>query len=91
MTITDQWAGGFTANVTVSAGSSALSSWTVGFNLPSGAAITNSWSAVITTSGSSVTATNESYNGSLAAGQSTSFGFQGTDTGTISPATVSCA
>ncbi len=91
MTIGSQWAGGFTANVTVSAGSSALSSWTVGFNLPSGAAITNSWSAVITTSGSSVTATNESYNGLLAAGQSTSFGFQGTDTGTISPATVSCA
>jgi endoglucanase len=91
MTISSQWAGGFTANVTVTAGSSALSSWQTSFNLPSGAAITNSWSATITTSGSSVTAANESYNGSLGAGQSTSFGFQGTDSGTVSPASVSCS
>ena len=91
MTIGSQWAGGFTANVTVTAGSSALSSWQTSFNLPSGAAITNSWSAQITASGTSVTAANETYNGSLGAGQSTSFGFQGTDTGTISPPSVSCS
>ncbi len=91
MTITNQWGGGFTANVTVTAGSSALSNWTAGFNLPSGAAITNAWNAVTSASGSSVTASNEPYNGSVAAGQSTSFGFQGTDTGTVSPASVSCS
>jgi len=91
MTIGSQWAGGFTANVAVTAGSSAISSWSVGFNLPSGSAITNSWSATITTSGTSVTATNASYDGSLGAGQSTSFGFQGTDSGTITPPSISCS
>ncbi len=91
MTITNQWAGGFTATVTVTAGSSPLSSWNTGFNLPAGAAITNAWNAQTSTSGSSVTAANESYNGSVSAGQSASFGFQGTDTGTVSPVSVSCS
>jgi O-glycosyl hydrolase len=87
MTIS-QWTGGFTANVNLTnTSSSNWSSWSVGFSLPQGAAITNAWSATVTASGSSVTATNASYNGTLSAGQSTTFGFQGTDSGTISAPT----
>ncbi len=90
MTIS-QWTGGFTASVTVTAGSAGTSSWSTSFTLPQGAAITNSWSATVTSSGSSVTATNASYNGTLSAGQSTTYGFQGTDSGTISAPSVSCS
>jgi cellulase/cellobiase CelA1 len=84
----DQWPGGFVANLTVTAGGSALSGWRVAIALPSGSAYSNGWSAVFSGSGSSLQAGNASYNGSLGAGQSTSFGFQGT--GTASGLTLSC-
>jgi endo-1,4-beta-xylanase len=77
----NQWTGGFVATVTVTAGSSAIGGWTVGTTLPSGAAVTNSWSTTGSGTSGSVNWTNVSYNGSIAAGQSTQFGFQGTGTG----------
>ena len=95
-TVNSQWtnggssAGGFTATVTVTAGSSGLSGWKVTWAFANGQTITSSWNANITTSGPSVTATNESYNGNLSAGGSTSFGFQGTWSGTNSVPTLSC-
>ncbi len=70
-----QWPGGFQGAVTVTAGSSAISSWTVTWQLASGQTITQSWSTTLSTSGSAVTARNVSYNGSLGAGASTQFGF----------------
>ncbi|MEU7924054.1 cellulose binding domain-containing protein [Micromonospora sp. NPDC049107] len=86
--VQDQWNGGFVANVTVTAGSTALSGWRVTLNLPSGASITSLWNGVATGSSGTVTVANQSYNGRLAAGQSTSFGFQGTGNG--SGTTASC-
>jgi hypothetical protein len=41
-------------------------------------AITDAWNGVESQSGEAVTITNESYNGTIAAGGSTSLGFQGT-------------
>jgi hypothetical protein len=74
-----QWAGGFTANVTVTnTGTSALSGWTVGWTYPGDSKITNAWNATVSQSGAAVTAKNMAYNGTLAAGASTSFGVQGT-------------
>jgi hypothetical protein len=70
--------GGFTANVTVTAGSSGLSGWKVTWTFANGQTVSSAWNASVTQSGSSVTATSASYNGSLSAGASTSFGFQGT-------------
>ena len=85
----NSWSSGFTANVTVTnTGSSAINGWTLGFNLPAGQAITSSWNANLTTSGSAVTARNVGYNGSLAPGGSASFGFQGTLNGTYSSPTA---
>ena len=78
------WNGGFTANVRVTAGSNALSGWSVGVSLPSGSAVTNAWNATV--SGS--TFTNVGYNGQVPAGGSTEFGFQGT--GTPPTATPAC-
>ncbi|WIV56018.1 endo-1,4-beta-xylanase [Amycolatopsis nalaikhensis] len=74
----NSWNGGFVATIRVTAGSSALSGWTVTTTLPSGAAVTNGWNATNTGTSGSVAWSNVSYNGSVAAGQYTEFGFQGT-------------
>ncbi|WP_433088830.1 glycoside hydrolase family 6 protein [Dactylosporangium sp. CA-052675] len=82
------WQGGFQAGVTVTAGSAPISGWTVTWTLASGQSITQLWNGTLTTSGSSVTVRNQAYNGSLAAGSSTQFGF--TATGNVSTPTLSC-
>ena len=84
----DQWPGGFVANVSVAA-RSAVTGWTVRLALPSGATAGQAWNGVLTGSGGSLSVANAAWNGRLAAGQSTSFGFQGTGTG--AGATVTCA
>lgn len=78
----NQWTGGFTATVRVTAGSAPISGWTVTVTLPSGVSVTNAWNANRSGNTGTVQFTNVSYNGSLAPGQSTEFGFQGTGTGT---------
>jgi chitin-binding protein len=55
---------------------------------PSGQSIANGWNANVSTSGSAVTATNMSYNGSLAGGANTTFGLQGNGN-SVSP-TLTC-
>ncbi|GAA0571040.1 endo-1,4-beta-xylanase [Paractinoplanes ferrugineus] len=77
----NQWTGGFVATVKVAAGSTPINGWTVGVTLPSGATVTNSWSSTAGGSNGSVSFTNVSYNGSVNAGASTEFGFQGTGVG----------
>ena len=76
---TSEWAGGFTANVTITnTGTTAVNGWTLTFSFPGDQKITNAWSATTTQSGAAVTATNAGYNGAIAPGGTTSFGFQGT-------------
>ncbi|PTA48244.1 glycoside hydrolase family 6 protein [Micromonospora sp. RP3T] len=87
----NQWAGGFTASVTVTAGSADLNGWTVTITLPGGAATTGVWSAQASGTSGTVRFTNVSYNGHVGAGQSTNFGFQGTGTGPGSTATCAAA
>ncbi|NUR28971.1 MAG: glycoside hydrolase [Catenulispora sp.] len=80
-TKTSEWPGGFTANVVITnSGTSAINGWKVGFSFPGDQKITNAWNATTNQSGAAVTATNVSYNGSIAPGANTSFGFQGTYT-----------
>jgi hypothetical protein len=75
----NDWQGGFTANVTIANnGSSAISGWTLTFAFPGDQKITSAWNATVTQTGASVTATNLSYNATIPAGGSQSFGFQGT-------------
>ncbi|MET0416479.1 MAG: cellulase family glycosylhydrolase [Actinoplanes sp.] len=77
-TIQSQWAGGFTANVGVTNLGSPVSSWTLAFDLPSPEQkVTQGWSATWAQSGTQVTATSVSWNGSLGTGASTSIGFLG--------------
>jgi hypothetical protein len=74
-----QWPGGFTGNVTVTnTGASQVNGWTLTFSFPGDQHVTSAWNATVTQSGAAVTAKNVSYNGTIAPGGNTSFGFQGT-------------
>ncbi|GAA2895542.1 hypothetical protein Acy02nite_25440 [Actinoplanes cyaneus] len=82
------WNTGFTASVTVTnTGTTPINGWTLAFTLPSGQTVTSAWNATVTPAAGAVTARNVSYNGTIAAGASTTFGFQATHTGsTAAPA-----
>ncbi len=72
-----QWGNGYVVQpVTVTNGTTARTSWTVTFTLPSGHTLSGSWNADVSVSGQTVTATSMGYNGNLGSGASTSFGFQ---------------
>ncbi|MBT8227552.1 MAG: cellulase family glycosylhydrolase [Dactylosporangium sp.] len=88
--IIGQWSGGFQGEITVTAGSAAVSGWTVTWTFTDGQTISQSWNATVTASGSTVTATNVSYNGSLGANASTAFGFIGSWNGSNSAPSVNC-
>jgi O-glycosyl hydrolase len=85
---TSQWGGGFTANVVITNnGTSAINGWSLAFTFAGDQKITNAWNAVTTQSGEAVTATNMSYNATIAPGGNTSFGFQGTWANSDAPPT----
>jgi lysophospholipase L1-like esterase len=88
--IVGSWPGGFQGQVTVTAGSAAISGWKVTWVYANGQTITSYWSATVGASGSAVTAGNVGYNGALGAGGDTTFGFLGSWTGTNSVPAVSC-
>jgi endo-1,4-beta-xylanase len=89
--VDNDWGSGFTATVTVTnSGSAAIGSWQVTWSWAGNQQVTNSWNASLAQSGTSVTARNAGYNGSVAAGQSTSFGFQASYTGTNGAPTLAC-
>ena len=75
--VVSDWGSGHTANMTVTAGGTALNGWTVEFDSP--AQISNIWNGQITSHvGTHYVISNMSYNGAVAAGQSTTFGYQAT-------------
>ncbi|WP_222836766.1 cellulose binding domain-containing protein [Cellulomonas flavigena] len=77
----NQWNGGFVATIKVTAGSSGLSGWTTTVTLPGGAGVSNAWNSVNSGTSGTVRFTNAPWNGTVGAGQSTEFGFQGTGSG----------
>jgi lysophospholipase L1-like esterase len=89
--VTSQWTGGFQGSVTVTNTSAAAkSAWTATFSFANGQQVTQAWNATVTQSGAAVTAKNMSYNGGLAAGASTSFGFLASWTTANAVPVVSC-
>jgi len=89
--ITSQWSGGFQGSVTVTNSSTAASSaWTVTLTFADGQQVTQSWNTTLTQSGAVVTAHNAAYNGSLAPGANTSFGFLASWNGTNAVPSISC-
>jgi endo-1,4-beta-xylanase len=73
--VSNQWQGGFGANVSVTNLGDPISSWTLTWSFPAGQQVTQGWNAAITQSGSLVTARSMSYNGALGTGAGTGFGF----------------
>ncbi|MET8006003.1 endo-1,4-beta-xylanase [Nonomuraea glycinis] len=94
-TVQTQWNNGYVVQpVTVAnTGTATLNGWTVTFTLPTGHSLTGSWNATLTTSGQTVTARSVNHNASLAAGATTSFGFQVSrpSGNTQTPSTYTCA
>jgi cellulose 1,4-beta-cellobiosidase len=81
-TVPAQWGGGFTGSVTITNLGDAISSWTLTWTYAdANQKVTQPWNAAVTQSGTAVTAKNLSYNGSIATGANTNFGFNGTWSG----------
>jgi endo-1,4-beta-xylanase len=90
---TQQWNGGFNGQVTITAGSSAISSWTSTVTLGSGQVISATWNGNPTWPQANVMIMKPaSWNSNLAAGQSTNFGFTvKTSNGNNSAPAVTCS
>jgi chitinase len=86
------WGSGWEGKFTVTnGGTTALSSWTIQFDLPAGTAVGSFWDALITSSGNHYTAKNRDYNGNVAPGASVSFGFLGSGPGSPTNCTLNNA
>jgi hypothetical protein len=74
-----EWAGGFTAQVTIAnTGTATINGWSLTFTFPGDQKITSNFNGSFAQSGENATLTNASYNGTIAPGASTTDGFQGT-------------
>ncbi|MBE3015445.1 cellulose binding domain-containing protein [Microbispora sp. NEAU-D428] len=70
------WGSGYQGRYTLTnTGTAATSGWTVEFDLPAGSTVGSYWDALMTRSGDHYTFKNREYNGGLAAGASTTFGW----------------
>jgi hypothetical protein len=92
--IVGQWSGGFQGEVTVkSTGTAATKTWTVGWAFTAGQVLSQTWNGTGTQTGTAVTVKDAGYNGPLAAGASTTFGFLASLSGTSNPlpSPISCS
>ncbi|MER6423702.1 cellulose binding domain-containing protein [Streptomyces sp. NPDC001137] len=80
--VTSQWDNGFQGAVKITNNTAAMSSWSLSFDFADGQKVSQGWNAKWSQSGTTVTAANESYNGSLATGASVSAGFLASRSGT---------
>ncbi|MDT0443928.1 endo-1,4-beta-xylanase [Streptomyces johnsoniae] len=84
--VTSRWNAGSVVQVGVTV-EEAVSGWSVSFSLPAGESVTSHWNTQLTQAGTTVTARNAPYNGSIPAGGTLSFGFQ-TNSGAVYSAPV---
>jgi endoglucanase len=79
----NQWNTGFTADLTVrNDGTAPVTGWTLRWTFGGSQAITNSWNATVTQTGTAVTATNLDHNRTITPGGTAAFGLQANYTGT---------
>jgi predicted carbohydrate-binding protein with CBM5 and CBM33 domain len=88
--VVSSWPSGFQGEVKVTAGGGAISGWRVTAAFPSGQTVNQAWNASVSGTGSSLVAGNVAWNGSLAPGASTSFGFLATSGSTDDAPTLTC-
>ena len=93
-TVQTQWQTGYVLQpVTITnTGTTTTTSWTVTVTLPAGHAMTGSWPGNVSISGQTITATNLTWNGTLAPGATATFGFQASrpSTSTALPTSFTC-
>jgi len=89
--VTNSWGTGFTGVIRVTnTGTAATTGWTANWQYAGSNRITNAWNATLTGS-NPYAATNIGWNGSLGAGQTAEFGFQGnTNGGSVEAPVVTC-
>ncbi|MEU0549058.1 arabinofuranosidase catalytic domain-containing protein [Micromonospora sp. NPDC005979] len=79
--VNSQWQDGFGANVTITNVGDAINGWRLTWNFAAGQTVTQLWNGSFTQAGAQVSVTNAAYNGSIPTNGSTSFGFNGSWTG----------
>ncbi|MGV9846395.1 lytic polysaccharide monooxygenase auxiliary activity family 9 protein [Streptomyces fungicidicus] len=88
---TGSWNGGHQSEVTVTnSGDVPMLGWMVDWTLPAGQSVASLWSGNATYDGQDVMVHNAGYNGSLAPGQSTTFGYVVSGSGGDSTASLPC-
>jgi predicted carbohydrate-binding protein with CBM5 and CBM33 domain len=88
--IVSAWSGGFQGEVMVHAGTTAINNWHVSWTWPGSQTLATAWSGKATASGSLVSVGNETWNGTVAAGAYTTFGFLGSGTAPATVQNLSC-
>jgi hypothetical protein len=79
----NDWGSGATVSITIkNNGTAAINGWKLAWSFSGNQKITNMWNATFTENGTSITATNQSYNSSIPAGGTVSFGFNLSYSGT---------
>lgn len=83
--VTAQWAGGFTAAVTIRNLGDSLTGWRLGWTFPAGQSVTQAWGFTTSSTGASVVAANVDWNATIGTGASVEAGFNGTWNGVTNP------
>lgn len=84
-----EWQSGFTASVTITNNTdSPIDGWEAQLSFTDGTRIENLWNANLSGNNPSYRASNQEYNRQIAAGQSTSFGFNGAKAGNDTPVNI---
>ncbi|SCG37356.1 cellulose binding domain-containing protein [Micromonospora coxensis] len=89
--VVGQWSGGFQAEVTVTnTGTAPLAGWRLTWSFSNGEKISQAWNATVAQDGSTVTATNATFNANLAPATATTLGLLGTAAQNVQPVTLTC-
>jgi hypothetical protein len=80
-TITNQWSGGFGANVVITNLGDPVNGWRLTWSFGAGQTITQLWNGSYTQSGAQVTVKDAGWNANIPTGGNAQFGFNGTATG----------
>src|SRR6185295_5524339 len=88
LVITNDWGGGYTAELRMSNTGAPTTAWTTVVQL-GGSSLSNAWNASATPSGDVLTASNLSYNAAIPSATTAVWGFQGTGSGRPSLTSIS--
>ncbi|WFE36714.1 cellulose binding domain-containing protein [Micromonospora sp. WMMD975] len=84
--VTNQWGGGFGADVTVTNLGDPVNGWTLGWSFANGQQVVQAWNATVSQSGAQVTARDAGYNATIGTGGTANFGFNGSWNNASNPA-----